>query len=152
MSIELIHSGLSTSDLDMAVTFYTQAFGFKVMFRENNITHEIELITGEKKQSCSLAQLSLPGSAHIIELLQFHGYETKEQYKPKVPLRPGQGHIAFNVKNFDSWIKKLKNFDAQLLGDVTDFPEGRAAYFIEPSGTFFEIAEASAPQGEIDAS
>ena len=47
MSIELIHSGLSTSDLDMAVTFYTLAFGFKVMFRENNITHEIELITGD---------------------------------------------------------------------------------------------------------
>ena len=146
MSVELIHSGLATADLDLSISFYSEAFGFNVIFRENNITDEIERITGQTNQSCSLAQLSLPGSSHRIELLQFQGYESKGNNCPMVPLRPGQGHIALTVKNFDSWIKKLIALDAELLGEITEFPEGRAAYFREPSGTFFEISEASVPQ------
>ena len=151
MSVELIHSGLTTANLDLSISFYSEAFGFNVIFRENNITDEIERITGQKSQSCSLAQLSLPGSSHKIELLQFHGYELKGNDCPMAPLRPGQGHIALTVKNFDSWIKKLIALDAKLLGEITEFPEGKAAYFIEPSGTFFEISEASVPQRGYDA-
>ncbi len=149
--VRLIHSGLATADLDLSISFYSEAFGFTVIFRENNITNEIEQMTGQKNLSCSLAQLSLPDSSHSIELLQFHGYESECGNEPIMPLRPGQGHIALTVKNFDSCIKKLVALNAHLLGDITEFPEGRAAYFREPSGTFFEISEASVPQRGNDA-
>ena len=67
----LIHSGLSTNNLNGSIDFYTKAFGFEVIFKEEKIQEEIESITGIKSQTCSLAQLSVKGSDHIIELLSF---------------------------------------------------------------------------------
>ncbi len=142
----LIHSGLSTKDLNGSIDFYEKAFGFEVIFKEENIKEEIESITGLKNQKCSLAQLSIEGSSHIIELLQFHGQETQQDNKISAPIRPGQGHIAFNVTDFDNWVDKLTKLKAKILGKITHFPEGKAAYFIEPSGTFFEISEAKFPE------
>ena len=42
----LIHSGLSTKDLNGSIDFYEKAFGFEVIFKEENIKEEIESITG----------------------------------------------------------------------------------------------------------
>ena len=142
----LIHSGLSTNNLNGSIDFYTKAFGFEVIFKEEKIQEEIESITGIKSQTCSLAQLSVKGSDHIIELLQFHGHESSQKNNPNAPVSPGQVHIAFNVTNFDNWVKKLTKLKAKILGKITYFPEGKAAYFIEPSGTFFEISEAKIPE------
>ena len=147
-SKELIHSGLSTKDLEACINFYVTAFGFEVIFKENNIKKEIESITGVKNLSCSLAQLSIPGSNHLLELLQFHGLKPNGFVPPKLPLHPGQGHIAFNVKDMESCIAKVTDLGAKPLGSITKFPEGRAAYFCEPSGTFFEISEAKYPEAE----
>ena len=145
---ELIHSGLCTKDLEACINFYVKAFGLKVIFKETNIQKEIESITGVKNLSCSLAQLSIPGSDHLVELLQFHGLKPSDFVLPKLPLNPGQGHIAFNVKDMESCISKVTNLGAKILGSITKFPEGRAAYFCEPSGTFFEISEAKYPEVE----
>ena len=63
----LIHSGLSTNNLNGSIDFYTKAFGFEVIFKEEKIQEEIESITGIKSQTCRVAQLSVKGSDHIIE-------------------------------------------------------------------------------------
>ena len=78
----LIHSGLSTNNLNGSIDFYTKAFGFEVIFKEEKIQEEIESITGIESQRCSLAQLSFKGSDHIIELLQLPQLsERNEQWK-----------------------------------------------------------------------
>ena len=91
----LIHNGLVTKDLESSITFFKKAFDCKIIFKEKNICKEIESITGIKNQKCSLAQLSVPTTGHLIELLQFHGFESNKILDPNIPLRPGQGHIAF---------------------------------------------------------
>ena len=93
-----------------------------------------------------MAQLSVPTTGHLIELLQFHGFESNKILDPNIPLRPGQGHIAFLVENFDLWVEKLTALKAKIIGKVTKFPEGRAVYFLEPNGIFIEISESQIPK------
>jgi predicted enzyme related to lactoylglutathione lyase len=57
------------------------------------------------------------------------------------PLRPGQAHVAFVVEDLDSALATVEALSAQRIGEIAIFPEGRAAYFVEPSGTFFELEE-----------
>ena len=142
----LIHTGLVTQDLESSISFFKKAFDCKIIFKEKNICKEIESITGIKNQKCSLAQLSVPTTGHLIELLQFHGFESNKILDPNIPLRPGQGHIAFLVENFDLWVEKLTALKAKIIGKVTKFPEGRAVYFLEPNGIFIEISESQIPK------
>ena len=135
----LIHTGLATTNLDGSIKFYEEAFSFKVVFKENDILKEIESITGIVNQKCSLAHLSMPNSEHIIELLQFDGQE--KNLDVNAPIKPGQAHISFQSDDFDKLKDKVLFLGAKIIGDITFFPEGRAAYFYEPYGTFFELSE-----------
>ena len=61
----LIHSGLSTKDLNGSIDFYEKAFGFEVIFKEENIKEEIESITGLKNQKCSLNLVTYSDRWHL---------------------------------------------------------------------------------------
>jgi catechol 2,3-dioxygenase-like lactoylglutathione lyase family enzyme len=136
-----IHTGLAVRDLDRASAFYQAAFGFEVVFSERGISREIADVTGIEGQVCNLAQLRSPHSGHILELLQFHGFETSEPALPEAPLRPGQAHIAFMVESLDNALSHVRSLGATMVGCIASFPEGRAVYCHEPGGTFFEMEE-----------
>jgi predicted enzyme related to lactoylglutathione lyase len=140
-TIAWIHTGLAVRDLDRASAFYQAAFGYEVVFSEREISREIADITGLEGQVCDLAQLRSPLSGHVLELLQFYGFERSESSVPQAPLRPGQAHIAFAVGNLDEALNHVRSLGAVMVGRIANFPEGRAVYCREPGGTFFEMEE-----------
>ena len=137
------HTALAVRDLDRAIAFYRAAFGYELLFEERGMAAEIAAITGIAGQSCDLAQLRSPVSSHVLELIRFHGHEHVITPQPVAPLRPGQAHVAFVVEDLDSALATVEELGAQRIGEISIFPEGRAAYFVEPSGTFFELEELS---------
>jgi catechol 2,3-dioxygenase-like lactoylglutathione lyase family enzyme len=140
-TIAWVHTGLAVRDLDRASAFYQAAFGYELAFREGGISREIAEITGVDGQVCDLAQLRSPHSGHVLELLQFHGFEASESGLPEAPLRPGQAHLAFTVEDLDEALNHVRSLGAVMVGQIAGFPEGRAVYCREPGGSFFEMEE-----------
>jgi catechol 2,3-dioxygenase-like lactoylglutathione lyase family enzyme len=136
-----VHTGLAVNDLDRSSTFYQRAFAYEVVFCERGITREIEDVTGIKGQVCDLAQLRNRYSDHVLELLQFRGFESDDHRVPQAPLRPGEAHVAFVVDDLDRALSFVQSLGASPLGKIASFPEGRAVYCREPGGTFFELEE-----------
>jgi predicted enzyme related to lactoylglutathione lyase len=136
-----VHTGLAVYDLDRASAFYQAAFGYQVVFSECGISDEIADVTGLDGQVCDLVQLRCPGTGHVLELLQFHGFEASGSDPPQAPLRPGQAHVAFTVENLDEALNSVCSLGAVIVGRIASFPEGRAVYCREPGGTFFEMEE-----------
>jgi catechol 2,3-dioxygenase-like lactoylglutathione lyase family enzyme len=141
------HTGLAVRDLSVASDFYQAAFGYEVAFREHGIGREIADITGIAGQICDLVQLRSPYSGHVLELLQFHGFETAEPARPGAPLRPGEAHVAFLVEDLEDALRHVRSLGATMIGIIAEFPEGRAVYCREPGGSFFEMEEAAGGDG-----
>ncbi len=131
------HTSLAVADLDKAVGFYVAAFGYRLAFEERGMTREIRRMTGRQCLSCDLAMLISPVSAQMLEIIAFKGAGRALS----LPLPPGSGHIAFQVASLDRAASHVRGLGAEMLGEVTEFPEGRAAYFREPGGSFFELEE-----------
>lgn len=131
------HTSLTVGDLDSAVAFYQEAFGFEVVFETRGMTRQMESITGVSGVRCDLAQLRSPRSGHVLELMRFRGVDGEGD----APLRPGTGHVAFVVEDLEAALGVAERLGAEVLGEVTTFAEGRAVYCREPSGTVFELEE-----------
>lgn len=141
------HSSLSVTDVDRAAAFYGQAFGFETVFEARDMTREIADITGIRDLRCDLVQMRAPVGDHVLELIAFTGEAVPPAGAPEAPVRPGAGHICFVVDDLEAALARAQRLGARLLGRVTAFEEGRAAYLIEPAGSVFEL-EQLAPEDE----
>lgn len=135
------HTSLAVSDLDVAIRFYGDAFGYRLLFREDGMAGQIQSIAGEPGLTCDIAQLAADASPHVLELVRFHGSFSAAHDKP---FRPGMAHIAFVALDLDATMARVEALGAVRLGEVTRFEEGRCAYYREPAGSFFELEEGSA--------
>src|SRR5262245_7399353 len=130
------HSSLAVNDLNLAVGFYTAAFGFEVLFSED-LVDEIELMTGSPGMRCRLAQLRVPGAGQTLELIEFRSPGSQAL----LPTGVGHGHVAFGVDDVPGWLQRLEELGARPLGSVASFDEGRAVYLQEPAGSVVELTE-----------
>jgi predicted enzyme related to lactoylglutathione lyase len=139
MNIKWHHSSLTVLNVDTASYFYQEVFGFKEVFRVKDMKKEIASITGVKNLRCDLVQLKHPKSQHVLELIAFHS-DSVALTIPK-PVRAGMGHVSFIVDHLESAITKVKQNGGELLGDITEFSEGKSVYCREPAGSFIELEE-----------
>jgi catechol 2,3-dioxygenase-like lactoylglutathione lyase family enzyme len=131
------HSSLAVRDLDRAVNFYREAFGFELVFQARGMSDLIERIAGVDGLRCDLAQLRCGRSGHVLELIAFRNPAAA------VDARPPVGHVAFEVADVDPALAAVGALGAELVGEVTPFPEGRSVYCREPGGSVFELSEGS---------
>ena len=134
------HSSLAVADLEAAVRFYREAFGFQVAFREDGMSDQIASMTGLAGLTCDLAQLRHPASGHVLELICFHGGSEVAAPDPR-PLRPGAAHVAFFVDDLEAALARVEALGARRLGQITRFSDGLSVYCREPAGSFFEIEQ-----------
>jgi predicted enzyme related to lactoylglutathione lyase len=135
------HSSLAVSDLDTAMDFYRQAFGFELLFAERNMSDQIESIAGIAGLTCDIAQLRVPQSAHVLELIAFRTPDPQPAGLGDKPVAPGAAHVAFYVDDLEATIRRVEALGAVRVGRVTRFSEGRSVYYREPAGSFFEIEQ-----------
>jgi catechol 2,3-dioxygenase-like lactoylglutathione lyase family enzyme len=129
------HSSLAVRDLDRAVAFYRDAFGFELVFEARALAGLIASIVGSPGLDCDLAQLRHSRSRHVLELIAFRSPEAA------VDARPPVGHVAFTVADVDPALAAVSALGARPVGEVTRFPEGRSVYCREPGGSVFELSD-----------
>ncbi|MGE4250430.1 MAG: VOC family protein [Parvibaculaceae bacterium] len=135
------HSSLAVDDMDTAVRFFHDAFGFEEIFSERGMAGQIESITGSPGMKCDLIQLRAPASRHVLELIAFTPADGK--WAPDaLPVRPGASHVAFAVADLAAAMRAVEALGAVILGKLTKFDDGPAVYCRVPGGAFIELAQA----------
>jgi len=134
------HSGFVVPDVDEAVDYYRIVLGFEMLFEDRLMTDWIQRTMNIPGITCHLAQCQSPISGQVIELLSFKN--VPKAIDPRMPVWPGIGHAAFLVDDLDRGVSELEAAGGSRIGEIVDFPEGRAVYCWSPSGTVIELEEA----------
>ena len=144
------HTSLAVRDLDAAITFYRDAFGYEATFVERGMSEQIASMAGVEGLTCDLAQLRSALGDHVLELIAFHRPEERGTPRTeRAPLHPGAAHIAFAVEDLESALATVETLGAARIGRITEFDEGRSVYCREPAGSFFEMEEFRAAPGPV---
>ncbi len=133
------HASLTVSDLDPAIAFFGAVFGFVPEFIERGMTDDIVALTGQDGLSCDFTQMRAPAYPLVLELIAFHSTAEARPAPDALPWRPGAGHIAFHVADFDATLALAQSHGAVMLGRPITFPGGRSVYCRAPGDAFFEI-------------
>lgn len=133
------HASLTVAEIDPAIEFFGAVFGFEPLFIERGMADDIATMTGKPGLSCDFAQLRADAYPLILELIAFRSEQEDRPEGDALPWRPGAGHVAFHVDDFEGAVATAVTAGARILGRAIDFPGGRAIYAQAPGGAFFEI-------------
>lgn len=144
------HVGISVSDLDRSIAFYSALTG-----REPVASGTMDTVPFGHSQGLSNAQLRY-ATINLdnigIDLIQFE--DPKGAPTEGAANRPGSMHLCLYVDDFDAVYERMKAAGIEFLGDDYTFAAGevtpedalgtQVAYFNDPDGTNLEII---APRG-----
>lgn len=133
------HASLTVADIEPAIRFFGAVFGFEPLFIEFGLADDIAALTGKPGLSADFTQMRSDTYPLILELIAFHRKGEPQPAADDVPWRPGAGHVAFHVDDFDGVVEQVKAHGGSVLGRAIEFPGGRSIYCRSPGGAFFEI-------------
>ncbi|QVQ52744.1 VOC family protein [Spiractinospora alimapuensis] len=140
------HVGISVSDLDVAIAFYSALTG-----RDPVVANEtMRSVPFGRSQGLSTAKLRY-ATINLdnvgIDLIQFQ--EPVGQPTNGAANRPGSMHLCLQVDDFDGMYQRMGEAGYEFLGDDYTFVAGevtpddalgtQVAYFNDPDGTNLEI-------------
>ena len=134
------HFSMAVGDIEQAVQFFSQAFGFTVVYSEFGMNSQIEAMTGATGLQCHLIQIRHPGSSHLLELIEFVPEDGKIP-ADELPIRPGASHVSLVVEDIDTARIAVEDQGGSVLGDITKFESGPALYCQVPGGVFVELEQ-----------
>jgi catechol 2,3-dioxygenase-like lactoylglutathione lyase family enzyme len=141
------HTAISTPNLERAIAFYRDLFGFEVVqeFAWPRGSEQADRILGVEDTEASAAMLRRGNS--MIEIFQF----SSPRPKPGDPRRPvcnhGITHICFAVKNIQEEFERLQERGMSFHCPPQGNGSGLAAtYGRDPDGNVIELLEASDPR------
>lgn len=134
------HTGFSVVDLNKSLRFYSQAFGFEPVFEAMDMSDLIQHLTGVPGLRADLVQCKSKMSNQVLELIKFRNIPSTAS--ELLPIHPGRSHNCFLVENLEAAIEEVKKAGGQLLGSVTEFSEGKAAYLSDGAGNAIELEQA----------
>ena len=122
---QIVHIGLSVSNLERSIAFYRDILGLKLKSRLKMSGKESDILFARKIKAANIAYLN--GSDEIfapdIELIEFTGEEIK---KNKADLfQTSISELCFVVKDIDALYEKLSKKGVEFLSSpqVFDFSE-----------------------------
>ena len=132
------HIGITVSDLDRAVEFYTDTFGFGVTAEfsvDGDAFSEAVDVAGA---SASFAHLD--GDGVVVELVEYEP-ETDSGVTPELN-HPGAIHLGLSVDDVDAFYRGLAN-DVETLSPPKTTTTGTTICFIrDPEGNLIEVLDA----------
>lgn len=143
MIVGVHHIAIGVSDLDAAVQFYTEAFGFDVVqtqaFDSNPL---VDSAINLKNAKARMAMLKTPNS--FIELWQYQNPVPNDLRSEPNDL--GYPHFALQVREIDAEYKRLKACGMTFGGEPVHFgPESAAIYGKDPFGNIIELYQIESP-------
>uniref|UniRef100_UPI003D721093 VOC family protein n=1 Tax=Actinacidiphila sp. bgisy167 TaxID=3413797 RepID=UPI003D721093 len=141
------HAGISVSDLDVSIAFYTALTGRGPVAQGTMSSVPFGKSQGLPVANLRYATINIDGLG--IDLIQFTEPAGKRTHGKAN--RPGSMHLCFKVDDFDAVYQRMKEAGYDFLGDDYTFIEGevtpdealgtKVAYFNDPDGTNLEIIE-----------
>jgi lactoylglutathione lyase len=139
------HIGVCVSDLDRSVRFYTEVFGFVVLYR---LDFENNEVAATMEQEGKFRSAMLLRDDIRIELLQWVDVATTGSGERKPMTERGLTHLSFRVEDVDGLTEAILaaggtflESTRTVLGDVADPTSGRFIYLTDPDGTRIELMQ-----------
>lgn len=139
------HVGLTVSDLDTAIDFYTGVLGLEFAAEPSPVFDSPTLGPAVGVPGAALRQVSLALGGTILELLEY----TNPPSPIDAPLPQnalGAQHIAFHVEDIHATKALLESRGVRFFSDINAVDEGvlagwRWVYFADPDGNALELVE-----------
>jgi catechol 2,3-dioxygenase-like lactoylglutathione lyase family enzyme len=127
MSVTRIdHVGITVSDVDLALGFYRDLLGLRVMADATLAEPEVAELLGLDSVQLRIADLD-SGDGRVVELIQY--VQPKGRRAAYESSDPATTHIAFTVDDLDAVHKRLKDAGATIVSR-------RPITISEPGGSF----------------
>jgi catechol 2,3-dioxygenase-like lactoylglutathione lyase family enzyme len=136
------HTGFSVVDLAESIEFYSM-LGCELLWQREITDQYFGAIVGVANCRARVAHLRVPGSAHVIELLEYIPHRSAANL---VPNEPGHPHVCFTVGDLLSVYAKLKAQSVRFLSEPVLITAGvniggYAVYMVDPSGITLELLQ-----------
>jgi len=134
------HVGLGVTNMQKSLEFYRDFMGMKVLMELDIDDDRIGRVIGVKDAACKIVHLEL-GDA-MLELFEYKNPKGHNKAKTMNQYDQGLIHIGFEVDDFHTLLKQLKQRNIKLLGEPVEFrPDVWVAYFYGPDGEVCEIRQ-----------
>lgn len=154
----LEHIGITVTDLDRSVRFYSILFDSEPIARASWRGKDAEYVAhmmGQHGLTMDAAFFRIPGSNTILEMVQF--FDIKDgQGAPIRHYQTSGTHIGFYVDNIDAAAERVKKAGARLLAEPSTIQfgpylgrGGRAVLFRDPDGINLQLMEITGRPGAL---
>jgi catechol 2,3-dioxygenase-like lactoylglutathione lyase family enzyme len=141
MLVGIHHTALSTPDVDRAVAFYRDLFGFEVAFdfawdegnRAFQRTHAAPETRGR------VVMLERAGAR--LEVFEYAKPVPRQQPDPAGNADHGICHFAFEVKQIEAEVERLRRAGMRFLSDPVPQAYVKCCYGRDPDGNLIELIE-----------
>lgn len=138
------HTGITVSDLEHSLRFWTDVLGFKLSHRAELSGEFAANVTGVAAAEITIAVVIAPGG-HRVELLQYHQPADRAQLRAR-PCDVGSVHLALRVDDLEAVLAAAADTGWQAAGPPQTMAVGpragtRFAYMHDPDGTTIELIQ-----------
>jgi catechol 2,3-dioxygenase-like lactoylglutathione lyase family enzyme len=134
------HVGLTVSDFNAAVRFYSEIFGCPLVGVADTPPERVKAFFGVDAPlpSCKIGWIRVPGGG-VLEIFAF---------EPKLPAetipwhRVGLTHFSFNVTNLQKWHDHLVAKGVEIVSTPEKSPRGHSFFFVRDfDGNLIELMD-----------
>ena len=134
------HCGVTVSDFNKAVQFYSDVFGCPLVGVSDTPPDRVRAFFGVDGDAptCKIGWIRVPGGA-VLEIFEF------QPQQPRVDIpwnRVGLTHISFNVRNTQKWYDYLVGQGVECVSEPERSPRGHTFFFAKDfDGNLIELMD-----------
>jgi glyoxylase I family protein len=138
MIVGVHHIAVGVSDMDKAIAFYSQAFGFEVV-QHADLDNDpaADQIIGLEQVKAKMVMLKAPNV--FVELWQYT--QPLPEDRRSRPCDYGYPHFALQIDDIEFEYDRLRGLGMEFVGDAVVGEQASAIYGRDPFGNVIELYE-----------
>lgn len=137
--LRLSHVGICVTDLEQAIRFYTEVFGFRCVSQIDARGRAVETLL--ELPGADLSAVFLERDGTRIELLSFRAPGTRAEFLRSIN-QPGLTHLSFRVSDIDHTVGQVIAAGGSCLAHSrVDSRGSRSVFVLDPARTRIELLE-----------